>query len=345
MYYNELDPYALEWIAQLARCGTLKAGELDGRDIKEVRAADLAGHERCHFFAGIGGWEYALMLAGWKGEVWTGSCPCQPFSQAGKRKGTSDERHLWPVWRDLIAECRPPVVFGEQVASPLGREWLSGVRAEMEALGYEVGAADLCAAGVGAPHIRQRLFWVAQSRREQQGRCDSRPGKSDKPHGGRAPDQPGGPGGSGGPGNPDPARQHQYEESNRRPRGSPLEASRRPDAVRSGVGSGGLANTNRRGCGKERQSRELSQIRGGGADEWVQVKSTSTCFWHPYDVIPCADGKARRIEPTIQPLAHGVSGRVGLLRGAGNAIVPQVAATFVRAFMEADKASETGGGK
>jgi len=303
MYYNELDPYALEWIAQLARCGTLKAGELDGRDIKEVRAADLAGHERCHFFAGIGGWEYALMLAGWKGEVWTGSCPCQPFSQAGKRKGTSDERHLWPVWRDLIAECRPPVVFGEQVASPLGREWLSGVRAEMEALGYEVGAADLCAAGVGAPHIRQRLFWGA--RRVEDALYE-------------------------GP----PSEQAIWEPG-------PAEAG---DAGTSGA-SGGLANTNRRGCGKERQSRELSQIRGGGADEWVQVKSTSTCFWHPYDVIPCADGKARRIEPTIQPLAHGVSGRVGLLRGAGNAIVPQVAATFVRAFMEADKASETGGGK
>ncbi|KKK66801.1 hypothetical protein LCGC14_2960470, partial [marine sediment metagenome] len=75
--------------------------------------------------------------------------------------GHADERHLWPAFYDLIAECRPPVVLGEQVASKDGREWLAGVRADLEALGYAVGAADLCAACVGAPHIRQRLWWVA----------------------------------------------------------------------------------------------------------------------------------------------------------------------------------------
>src|SRR5690606_30346222 len=96
--------------------------------------------------------------------------PCQPYSQAGARKGDDDPRALWWAWRWLIDQCRPPVIFGEQVASKAGREWLAGVRADLEAMGYAVGAADLCAAGVGAPHIRQRLFWVAYtcSERRQQ---------------------------------------------------------------------------------------------------------------------------------------------------------------------------------
>src|SRR5207237_5912839 len=95
--------------------------------------------------------------------VWTGSCPCQPFSSAGKQNGTEDARHLWPWMRHLMFRCRPAIAFGEQVASCLGREWLAGVRANLETLGYSVGAADLCAAGVGSPHRRQRLFWVADS--------------------------------------------------------------------------------------------------------------------------------------------------------------------------------------
>ena len=113
----------------------------------------------------IAGWSLALRYAGWPNErpVWTGSCPCQPFSSAGKRQGATDERHLWPAFQQLIAQCRPPTVFGEQVASKDGREWLSAVRYDLESLGYACGAADLPAAGVGAPHIRQRLWWVAES--------------------------------------------------------------------------------------------------------------------------------------------------------------------------------------
>src|SRR5690606_2220747 len=112
-------------------------------------------------------WAYALRLAGWPDDwpVWTGSCPCQPYSQAGARKGDDDPRALWWAWRWLIDQCRPPVIFGEQVASKAGREWLARVRADLEAMGYAVGAADLCAAGVGAPHIRQRLWWVAYAQR------------------------------------------------------------------------------------------------------------------------------------------------------------------------------------
>jgi hypothetical protein len=122
-----------------------------------------------HFFAGIGGWSYALRLAGVpdSASIWTGSCPCQPFSDAGKGLGIRDPRHLWPTWFDLIRECRPTAILGEQVASRDGLLWLDLVRADLEGCGYSFGASDLCAAGVGAPHIRQRLYFVAFADRER----------------------------------------------------------------------------------------------------------------------------------------------------------------------------------
>lgn len=164
-YYNEWEPYAAQWLRNLIAAGLIAPGDVDERSITDVSADDLVGYRQCHFFAGIGGWSLGLRLAGWPDdrEVWTGSCPCQPFSAAGKRKGVKDERHLWPEFRRLIAKRRPPIVFGEQVASEDGLEWLDLVRADLEAAGYAAAAADLCAAGIGAPHIRQRLWWVADS--------------------------------------------------------------------------------------------------------------------------------------------------------------------------------------
>lgn len=126
-YYNEIDPYAAEWLRNLIRDGLIAPGDVDERSIADVQPDDLKGYTQCHFFAGIGGWSLALRLAGWPDErtVWSGSCPCQPFSAAGQQRGTADERHLWPEFARLIAERRPPVVFGEQVASKLGRGWLA----------------------------------------------------------------------------------------------------------------------------------------------------------------------------------------------------------------------------
>jgi DNA (cytosine-5)-methyltransferase 1 len=162
MLYNENDKYAAEWLRNLISAGELPGGDVDERSITELQADDILGHETVHFFAGIGGWPLALRIAGWPGDVpvWTGSCPCQPFSTAGKGLGEKDKRHLWPEMRRLIDIGRPAVVFGEQVASKDGRAWLDGIRAEMEKMGYAFGASDLCAAGIGAPHIRQRIFWV-----------------------------------------------------------------------------------------------------------------------------------------------------------------------------------------
>ena len=164
-YYNEIDPYAAQWLRNLIKAGHINPGYVDERSIVDVKPEDLTEFTQCHFFAGIGVWSYALRRAGWPDDepVWTGSCPCQPFSAAGKGAGFDDERHLWPSFFHLIQQCRPSTVFGEQVASKDGLAWLDLVQTDLEGANYTPAAVDLCAAGFGAPNIRQRLFWVADT--------------------------------------------------------------------------------------------------------------------------------------------------------------------------------------
>ena len=169
-YYNEIDPYAAQWLRNLISRGLIADGVVDNRSIVEVTGDDLKEYTQVHFFAGIGVWSHALRLAGWSDSrpVWTGSCPCQPFSAAGKGRGFDDERHLWPEFFRLIQQCRPSVVFGEQVASKDGLAWLDTVYADLEGTGYATAAVDICAAGIGAPHIRQRLYFVADAQHDEQ---------------------------------------------------------------------------------------------------------------------------------------------------------------------------------
>ena len=170
-YYNEHDPKAAAWLRELIRRELIPNGIVDERSITEVTSRDLRGYTQCHFFAGIGGWSLALRLAGWLASrpVGTGSCPCQPFSTAGKGLAQEDERHLWPVFFALICACRDDgqpwanTVFGEQVASAIGHGWLDGISADLEAEGYACGATVLGAHSVSAPHQRQRLYWVAHT--------------------------------------------------------------------------------------------------------------------------------------------------------------------------------------
>jgi site-specific DNA-cytosine methylase len=166
-YYNENDEFAAAWLRNLIAAGHIAKGEVDERSIADVQADDLRGFSQHHFFAGIGVWSYSLRLAGWPDDrpIWTGSCPCQPFSAAGQRKGFDDARHLWPEWFRLIRLHRPESVLGEQVGSAL--EWLDLVSGDLEGEGYAVGAAIVGAHSVGAPHIRQRIYWVANASRER----------------------------------------------------------------------------------------------------------------------------------------------------------------------------------
>ena len=171
-YYNEHDPYAAQWLRNLMDAGLIAAGHVDERSIEDVTANDLRGYAQCHFFAGIGVWSYALRQAGWSDDrpIWTGSCPCQSFSAAGKRKGFADERHLWPAWFYLIEQCRPELLIGEQVEAAVRHGWLGLVQDDLEGIGYTVGGAVLPACGVGAPHIRHRLMFVGMADHESNGR-------------------------------------------------------------------------------------------------------------------------------------------------------------------------------
>jgi DNA (cytosine-5)-methyltransferase 1 len=170
-YYNEIDPYAAQWLRNLIDAGHIAPGIVDERSIEDVYPSDLRGFAQCHFFAGIGVWSHALRSAGWGDDrpVWTGSCPCQPFSAAGKGSGFDDERHLWPAFHHLIKECSPAIVLGEQVASKDADPWIDLVCADVEAMGYAFGAIPFPSAGIGAPHIRDRLYWMADSAKRGRG--------------------------------------------------------------------------------------------------------------------------------------------------------------------------------
>lgn len=294
-YYNEVDPRAAEWLRELIKGGHIAPGDVDERSIEDVCANDLVGYTQCHFFAGIGVWSYALRLAGWPDDrpVWTGSCPCQPFSSAGKGAGFADERHLWPAFHWLIRQCRPDVVFGEQVASKDGRAWLDLVSADLEGEGYACGSASTVACGFGAPHKRQRLYWVADANNPRpQGRSQRRHSADERPA--RSP----GVGGEGcGPANSlvDP------------PRFGRVEGGRNPTG-------GGAARSQRKKPG----ARDAGPTNG---------------HWRDADWLGCRDGKWRPVESGTFPLADRVAGRVGLLRGYGNAVVAQQAEAFVSAFM------------
>lgn len=366
-YYNENDPKTAAWLRELIRDGLIANGVVDDRSIVEVTAKDLDGFDQCHFFAGIGGWSVALRLAGWPDNrrVWTGSCPCQPLSCAGLGRGHADERHLWPAFYALIAECRPAIVFGEQVASKAGREWLAGVRADLEDAGYACGCADLCAASVGAPHIRQRLYWTAILANAQKQRFPERAGravdhrqdrgiavaeegdrKSLRPeverrsHTARRL-------GDADRAEVDAAEQGQSLPGARRVHGrladlhdagsqgrDGSELSERAEQCTAGARGPqdcGVAHTGH-GTGCAVQGKQLQRD-----DTWFG-QSGAVNYWSQSEFIRCRDGKERRIpvERAFFPLVDGVQpARVAMLRGAGNAIVPPLAAEFIAACAEA----------
>jgi len=165
-FYNDNDAYAAQWTRNLIEAGELAQGVVDERSVRDLQPADVASFRQCHFFSGIGIWSRALRDAGWPDDfnVWSGSCPCGPFSQAGRKLGFDDDRHLWPDWFRLIVACRPSWIFGEQVSSKDGLAWVDVVRTDLESANYTFRILDTPAACVGAPHKRQRLYFVAYAR-------------------------------------------------------------------------------------------------------------------------------------------------------------------------------------
>lgn len=295
-YYNEFDQGCASWLRELIREGLIPEGEVDVRSIVDVSHTDLKGFNQCHFFAGIGGWSYALRLAGTPDDfpIWTGSCPCQPFSTAGKNRGKQDVRHLWPVFFELIRQCRPPVVLGEQVSSAIKHGWLDDLCDDLEREGYTTRAQVLPACSVGAPHKRDRLYWLAyagitglQRRAVLPEYPDKRIAWTDSM--------------AGRMGNPD---------SNRCQPGS---ATSTPSRHRNTINPTNWTNIKWVQCRDNKQrpiKPSIMPLVDGVSARVVQSRDTS-----------------------VSPNATGEAGTMRI-RGFGNAIVPQLAAAFIESNLE-----------
>ena len=345
-YYNEIDPYAATWLRNLIADGHIAAGDVDERSITEVKPDDLKSYGQCHFFAGIGGWSLAARLAGIPDDlpIWTGSCPCQPFSSAGKRQGGGDDRHLWPIWFRLICEREPAIVFGEQVAAAIAYGWLDAAFHDLETKGYACAAAVLPACSVGAPHKRDRLWFMANAqgafvRSESPAGHEWSNGVLDRSMADTASEGPFPPAfrgihcGEEGSGTRDGEFERCGVLENPALDGRGERRAEQPgeqggsDAFSASL-LGDAENSRFQGCQSAGESscpdgdgdaRAGSSRTGGGELEWLF----------------CPDGKSRPVKPGIRLLANGISGRVGALKGYGNAIVPQVAAEFMSASFEA----------
>lgn len=312
-YYNEFDKLSAAWLRILIAENLIAPGVVDERNILDVTPNDLKGFRQCHFFAGIGGWSYALRLSGIPDDqsIWTGSPPCQPFSTAGLQKGKFDDRHLSPVFLSLIEKCRPPVVFGEQVSASISKGWLDDLFIHLEREEYECASAVLPAASVGAPHQRYRLFFGAhcmantlRTKRDCESLSGQRQTLNSKQQGETA--QPSGPG---------------YIDALAYCNHQRLQGKRSDDSSKrwqeSDVRPAGLCH------------------RTGYSEKFITHPNSNFGFWSDADWIRCYDGKFRSVEPGSFPLADGIPARMGRLRGYGNAIVPQVASEFIQAFFEA----------
>ncbi len=363
-YYNEHDKYAAAWLRELIKEGHIAPGIVDERSIEDILPDELVGYTQVHFFAGIAIWSAALRGAGWPDDrpVWTGSCPCQPFSQAGKGKGTSDERHLWPAFFHLIQNGKQPEVpvFGEQVASKDGLAWLDTVQADMEAEGYSFGAVDICAAGFGAPHIRQRLFFHAE-RLADTGRNDStgRGGVRNMEHSevaiereaqerewsGNAIDDGGSTSRLAHPGHSEhigrnPVREADGEHGGSEGAGEGAEAERVGEVDDTSVRNAGYGvadATAKRLQGSAREASPTERIiqiePTQRSDTGVQWTGPTNGFWGDPDWLYGKDDKWRPVRSGSFPLAYESPARVVLLRGYGNAIVKEVAQEFIKAVM------------
>lgn len=341
-YYNEIDPFAAQWLRNLIDAGLIAPGVVDTRSIEDVTPNDLKGFTQCHFFAGIGGWPLALRLSGWSDDrpIWTGSCPCQPFSAAGKGKKFTDERHLWPAFHWLIGQCCPVVVVGEQSGSYDANDWIDLVQVDVESLGYAFGAVAFPSAGIGAPHTRDRSYWVADAycNGREQGRAHiSGLSKGARKEGEIKQFTCGG-----------NLEFNGLADSDREQCQKCLSGCGQSDRKKGGGASvefaglclfGGLADTCGAGWQGRVSGRAYSQrgvINGytgrGGANSRPGALNG---FWEAADWLCCRDGKWRAVEPTLKPLVDGFPGRVGRLRAYGNAVNVYAAAAFIKAYMAA----------
>lgn len=361
--YNEIEEYAADWLENLIAIGVIAPGVVDRRSIVDVRPDDYRGFRQCHFFAGIGVWSYALRRAGVSDDtpLWTGSCPCQPFSAAGQGAGVDDERHLWPHWFHLIRAARPPRIYGEQVATKDGLGWLDLVQADLEGEDYSIWTVDTCSAGSGAPHIRQRLRFCADDLRSAAGGMEHHIGARLEGFGNGHRTETGQREGPVRPvattGGVEWVADHHHEQQRQGgdARGAGSEGLR-IDLGRCRLGDGLAGSTIGQLAdpldGHIQES--LGRPEGGDGPTAVDARTApvrpgpTNGFWQDVDWLFCRDGKWRPVEPNTFPLVNGSAfhlgsgsafegkSRQGMLKGYGNAIDAEATVDFIEATLKPD---------
>jgi DNA (cytosine-5)-methyltransferase 1 len=323
-WYNENDRQKAATLRNLIEEGAIAPGVVDERSIVEVQPEDLRSFTQCHFFAGGGLWSLCLRNAGWPDDrpVWTGSCPCGPFSKAGLRKGFDDPRHLWPAWFRLIRICRPVVLFGEQ--SDEADAWLDLVSSDLEGDGYAIGSAIIPAAGFGGAHQRHRIGFVADA--------DNAEWWSERApwHDGRWP-KTGWVQGDRHLGDDSPtfivADAH-----GRLSRHGDIQRSGQHRQLSEDCGVGVvLDDTNN--CGRQ-GGRANDRSHAAGKDGGSHVRAPGLFGGTRADWIACRDGRWRPIEPGTFPLVDAYPGRLGLLRLYGDAIDVEAFTNLIGAYLD-----------
>ena len=268
----------------------------------------------------------------WSNTILTAGYPCQPFSVAGRQKGTEDPRHIWPWLHKLVALKRPKFCVFENVVGHIALG-LDKVIHDLEGEDYSIATLIIPASAVGAPHKRERLWIVAKdmgnSQHDGSSTSTIKAEQSERASG----------------------RGH-YEavadtqRSKRWPRQEPKQ--QKGDAPRQSIsnGSGNVADTNRqRGCGRNTQGQDAEDARQSPRSQGQDTRRMAEGQPQPrmgdlasrlskgLDRFGRHDGF--EVEPSDIPrVATGIKDRANRLKGLGNAIVPQIAMQIGLAIKE-----------
>ena len=260
-------------------------------------------------------------------EIITGGFPCQPFSVAGSRKGTDDNRHLWPEMFRIIKEFKPRWVIGENVRGIVSIQdglVFETVCTDLESEGYEVQTFNIPAVGVGAPHKRERIWIVANSR------CSVRREQSSR--------------------NSESIGSGTFKETERSTDTSEITGSSERTETMANSNTGNVeAGRERQGgiCredtseGQSNNATGSSEVMANTNSERQQEQCRPKSIQEEGNELECSSsqsgGNFWDIEPDVGRVVNGLPGRVHRLKGLGNAIVPQIAEEIGRAIMKAEQ--------
>ena len=260
-------------------------------------------------------------------EIITGGFPCQPFSVAGSRKGTDDNRHLWPEMFRIIKEFKPRWVIGENVRGIVSIQdglVFETVCTDLESEGYEVQTFNIPAVGVGAPHKRERIWIVANSR------CSIRREQSSR--------------------NSESIGSGTFKETERSTDTSEITGSSERTETMANSNTGNVeAGRERQGgiCredtseGQSNNATGSSEVMANTNSERQQEQCRPKSIQEEGNELECSSsqsgGNFWDIEPDVGRVVNGLPGRVHRLKGLGNAIVPQIAEEIGRAIMKAEQ--------